>query len=92
MIDEILRIADNVQTQRDRIDRAANNIITTTPEFRQYEQAVESLDAAIADLKSASVHVQSAQADKIIWALGSARMTYRKNRLTRKMKSKRWLT
>lgn len=72
MIDEILQITEEIQAQRDRIDGAANDIVSTTPKFRQFEQAILDLDAAIASLKAAALLIQDSRADKIIWALNEA--------------------
>ena len=69
MIDEILQITEDLRAQRNRIDNATNIIVTATTKFRQFEQAIINLDAAIASLKVAILLIQDSQVDKIIWAL-----------------------
>ena len=69
MIPEILEMVGDILARKRRIDEATNDLVTTSPEFAQYEHAVGELNAAVADLRSAIQHVESAQADKIIWRL-----------------------
>jgi len=69
MIPEILEMVGDILTHARRIDEAANDLITTSPEFAQYEHAVNELKTAVANLRSAVGHIQDAQADVIIWQI-----------------------
>ena len=69
MIPDILDMVGDILTRIRRIDKAANDLITTSPKFAQYNHAVNELRAAVADLRSAVGHIQDAQADVIIWQI-----------------------
>lgn len=71
MVDQLTQIANDLETRMLRIDEAQAYLDVGHPKYAEYNHAVDELDEAIVNLRSAIRHIHNSMVDKVIWELDS---------------------